>query len=71
MDIVLVSLVLLAIAWFEGTPLLRFGHRREATIFFVMWGVSLVYSLSVAIGWKVPNPMDLIDRVFGIFTPLR
>lgn len=71
MGAILILALMLAIAWFEGPPLIRFGHKREAIIFFILWGVALVYSVAVALGWSVPNPMDWIDFVFGFLTPIR
>lgn len=63
--------LLVAIAWYEGPPLVRHGHKREATIFFIVWGLALVYSIPVALGWSVPNPMDLINWALGPVTPLK
>ncbi|NLN27433.1 MAG: hypothetical protein GX161_04375 [Firmicutes bacterium] len=70
MRLVLVLLAMAAIAWYEGPPLIRNRLWREAVIFAVLWLIALAYSAAVALGWKVPNPMDWIDWVFSPVTPI-
>lgn len=68
---ILVAAVMLGIALYEGPPLIRHGHKREATIFFIVWTVALVYACLVAAGLALPNPKDAIDWLFRFATPVR
>lgn len=70
MRALLVLLVMVAIAWYEGPPLIRHGRRREAVLFGITWVVAGAYAVAVALGWRVPNPMDFIEWVFGPVTPI-
>lgn len=60
----------LAIGWAEGIPLYRQGHRREATIFTIVWVIGLAYSLPAALDVSVPNPAYLLKYIYGPFLPL-
>lgn len=70
MRALLVLLVMAAIAWYEGPPLIQQGQKREAALFWIVWFLALAYAVSVAIGWNVPNPMDWIETVFGPVTAI-
>lgn len=70
MATLLMIVTFLIIAWIEGMPLLRQGHRREAVIFGIVWLVSGVYATLIAAGISMPNPVEWLDFIFRPLLPL-
>lgn len=71
MGVVAVLATFIAMAWYEGVPLVRRRQVREAIIFAVVWLTAFAYALCVALGVSMPNPLDWIDALFRPITPVK
>lgn len=69
-DAIVLVLAFFAMAWLEGLPLVRQGHKREAFIFAVVWLIAIAYALPLTFGIQMPNPVTLLEYVFRPILPL-
>lgn len=65
-----IVLVFAIIGVYDGLPLFRQGHTREAAIFSIVWLVGLAYAIPMSLRISVPNPVDLLEYVFRPILPL-
>lgn len=63
MAIALLVLVFIAMAAIEIPPLWREKSWREVTVFGVIWVLALALDSALALGVKLPNPTEGIERV--------
>ncbi|MBC7324429.1 MAG: hypothetical protein H5T99_03835 [Moorella sp. (in: Bacteria)] len=66
--LVLVFLAFLVIAWLDGPDLWRKKYWRELAVTGIVWSLGLALSLALLLNWPVPNPAELLARVFGPVT---
>ncbi|MCY6369058.1 hypothetical protein [Clostridium ganghwense] len=58
----------IAISYFEAIHLLKNNKKKEVTLYFIMMITSLVLSILLSIGVKVPSPAVFIEKIVTMVT---
>jgi hypothetical protein len=67
MKVVLVIMIYSIIALFEGKRLLKNSEIKELIIYGLMMLFSLILSLLLIVGIKIPSPADFIEKIVVFF----
>lgn len=51
------------IIYFDGTPLIKRGKKKEMILYSAMLTVSLVLSVLLSLGVEVPSPAIFIEKL--------
>lgn len=67
MFLLLLTLALFAIVLFDAPRLVKEKMWKELAVFFLIWSIGAVMSVAAVQGIDLPNPTDLLEKIFGPF----